>query len=115
MVAEHETFYVKNKLHSEDKSPAIASSRAVMPVMHECITAIQFDLILEYWSDGEWNNSIVSGIKFIFSNPKLNTPERQDKALRWIARNCIGGFFPFEDEPFREIDDEVMFLADICS
>jgi hypothetical protein len=118
-VVEVYVWYHDNKLHRPMDKPAVVTSHAVIPVKHVGIRAIGFELVLESWEDGEWQNTTTEGeMDISLSNPKHNTPKNRQKAIDWLGKHCNGGFFPLaehEDDIFGDIEEEFMFIADICS
>jgi hypothetical protein len=95
--------------------PAVTSEKVFFPVHSEYIAGIVFFSVEEHWIDGEWQQTEIDKMSFIFTKPTLNKVQHQCRAIEWIGKHCRGGFFPLADEPFADAEEEFMFLADICS
>jgi hypothetical protein len=95
--------------------PAVTSEKVFFPVHSEYIAGIVFFSVEEHWIDGEWQQTEIDKMSFIFSKPSLNKVQHQCRAIEWIGEHCRSGFFPFADEPFADAEEEFMFITDICS
>jgi hypothetical protein len=96
--------------------PAVEAGSAFLYTPNsEYLTGIFFRNLYEYWTDGKWEKTIADYCGFYFNNPRLNNDRIRDKANAWISKNCLGGFYPLEEQMFGDEEEEVMFIADICS
>ena len=106
---------VPDRADITDTMPAILSSKVVLRTHDdEYIQGITISLFREFWTDGDWTDTDFGDMTLVFANERLNTPEMQNKAIEWIAKNCKGGFFPFDDPMFGDPEEEFLFLADVC-
>ena len=116
-------WYSEGVPHCEDvvdgrPQPAVVLHKSVVKPRDLAATSyinfFYFEMLAEIWRDGERKETVGKGFKIIFTNENHNTPEYQDKTIKWIGRHCKHGFFPFAEEIFGDRREEFCFLADIA-
>lgn len=112
-------WYNQDTIHHEGGGPAIQATKLTVPIQDdasaEYIQCVIFEIFSEYWQDGEWKATTAEGMEFVFSDDRFNTEKNRQKAKDWIAKHCTGGFHPMGDNLFLNEEEEMMFIADICS
>lgn len=83
--------------------------------LKEFIEKVVFCKFTETWADGEWKTSSTVSMDLVFADGGNNRQEVRDRALKWIARHCKGGFFPLSENLFGDKEEEFMFVADLSS
>jgi len=116
-------WYSNGVPHCEDlvdgrPQPAVVLHKSVVKprdlAASSYINFFYFEMLAEIWREGDIKETVAKGFKIIFTNEAHNTPEYQDKTLKWIGKNYRHGFFPLGEEVFGDRREEFFFLADIA-